>query len=147
MKGTMFMNQIRLAQVSDASELKRLNDLHNGEDCNSLESIEESLKDNPHELVCVAAGDDRLYGFCCGQICKSMCYPFFHAEITDLYVSDECRRQGVGKKLVEFMENELTERGVRHFHILTFKDNASAQALYCSCGFSVIPEMLLEKNV
>jgi len=141
------VSHIRIAQISDAPELKKLNDLFNGEGCNSLESIAESLKDNPQEIVCVADTGERLSGFCCSQVCKSMCYPFPYAEITELFVLDECRRKGIGRQLVEHMENELAKRGVRHFHILAVKENSSAQALYRSCGYVETSEMLLEKDV
>jgi len=140
------MNHIRIAQYADAQELQKLNDLFNGKNTNTLIAIQESLKTNTKEIVCVAADEDQLVGFCCGQICKSMCYPAFYAEITELFVLDEYRRQGIGKQLLKLMESELAKRGVCHFHILTFKDNDAAQSLYRSLGFIKTSEVLLEKS-
>jgi len=138
--------EIRQAHRSDAPGLLKLNDLFNGEGCNSLENIEESLETNTKECVCVATKGDTLVGFCCGQVLKSMCYPVIYAEITELFVIDEFRRQGVGGRLLGFMESWLREKGVQHFHILTFKDNAPAKALYRSCGYAETSEMLLDKG-
>ena len=64
------MIDICLAKSSDSPELKKLNDLFNGDGNNTIEAIEESLKGNGQELVCVAADGDKLVGFCCGQILK-----------------------------------------------------------------------------
>ena len=76
-----------------------------------------------------------------------MCYPIVYAEITELFVMQEYRRQGIGRQLMEFMANYLTQQGVSHFHVLTFKNNTVAQALYRSLGFADTSEILLDKNV
>ena len=137
---------IRQAQPSDASELHRLNELFNGKGCNSLENIKEKLSSNTSETVCVAGDGEKLIGFCCSQIFKSFCYPIDYAEITELFVLDECRRHGVGKRLLSFMETELKKHGVQHLHILTFNNNIAAKALYNLCGYADTSEMLLDKN-
>jgi len=51
---------IRLAQVSDAPELLKLNDLFNGEGCNSLSAIKKSLSSNEQEIVCIATAKGML---------------------------------------------------------------------------------------
>jgi len=138
---------VRTAQVSDSFELHKLNDLFNGEGCNSIGNIEESLRVNTQEIIFVAENGEKLVGFCCGHMLKSMCYPVSYAEITELFVMDEFRRQGIGKLLLCSMEAWLADRGARHFHILTSKNNTSAQALYKLCGYVVTSEVLLEKNL
>jgi len=139
------MINYRIAGINDAPELKRLNDLFNGEDCNTLEDIAESLKHNEREIACVAANGSNLVGFCCGQFFRSMCYPINCAEITELFVMDGYRRQGIGKSLLQFTEDILIKRGVRHFHILTGDKNTAAQALYRSRGYADTSEILLDK--
>ena len=137
---------IRLAYCSDAAELKELNDLFNGEGNNTVEAIKESLSGNEQEIVYVAAEGSILVGFCCGQIMKSMCYSYKYGEITELYVLEGYRRQGVGRKLLGATENELCRRGVKHFHVLTGDKNIVAQTLYMSCGYVITSEILLDKN-
>jgi len=141
------MIDIRLADSADAPELKKLNDLFNGDGNNTAEAIEESLAKNGQEVVCVAVDGDRLVGFCCGQILKSMCYSYLFAEITELYVIAECRRQGIGRQLLRLTENELSKCGANHFHILTGSDNFIAQALYHACGYGDTSEILLDKSL
>ena len=127
------MVEIRLAQVSDAPELKKLNDIFNGNDNNSVEGIAKSLETNDMEIVCVVADGDKLIGFCCGQIQKSMCYSYDYAVITEFFIDEEYRRQGIGKRLLLATECEFNQRGVTHFHVSTGGDNMAALALYHSC--------------
>ena len=141
------MIEVRPANATDAPELKRLNDLFNGAGSNTLELVEESLKRNEHEIVLVAADGNMLVGFCCGQIFVSMCYPSKYCEITELFVQEEYRRRGIGRRLLQSMENELRERGATHFHVLTFQGNTSAQALYHSHGYNTTSEILLDKDL
>jgi len=140
------MSLIRLAELSDAIELQRLNDLFNGENCNSLEGIARSLANNKHELVCVADNGEILIGFCCAQIGKSMCYPMTFAEITELFVQEQYRSQGYGRQLLQFMELQLDQLDVRHYHILTNMSNHIAKELYRSSGYVETDEILLDKN-
>jgi ribosomal protein S18 acetylase RimI-like enzyme len=85
--------------------------------------------------------------FCCGQILKSMCYSYKFAEITELYVMDEYRRQGIGRLLLDATEKELYKRGVKDLHVLTGDKNFIAQTLYRSCGYGDTSEILLDKNM
>ena len=141
------MIDYRTAHLSDAPELKELNDLLNGEGCNKLEAIEASLQRNEQEIVCVAVNGHKLVGFCCSQLLKSMCYPYNYAEITELYIINEYRRKGIGKHLLQYCENLLIKRDVRHFHVLTGSKNAVAQTLYRSNGYNDTSEILFDKNI
>jgi len=136
----------RLAKISDTLELRKLNDSFNGEGCNTLKAIEESLKYNKQEIVYVAAAENMLVGYCCGQILKSMCYSYNYGEITELYVREEYRQQGIGRQLMMRIESEFRRHGVNHLHLLTDRNNSIAQALYRSCGFNDTSEILFEKN-
>ena len=133
------MIQVRLAQVSDALELKALNDLFNGEDSAAIGTIEKALKENTQEIVCVAVktneNESKLVGFCCGQIIKSMCYTILYGDITEFFVIEEYRYQDTGKHLIKQMEIEFDRRGVNHLHHFTGKNNSSIQELYRSLGY------------
>jgi len=139
------MIQVRLAQFADAPELKRLNDLFNGEDSNTVESIEKSLEENSREIVCVAAEIDgntnKLVGFCCGQIMKSMCYSILYGDITEFFVMEEYRRHDIGKRLIDLIEIEFDKHGVNHLHHLTGKDNSATRELYRSLGYADTSEI------
>jgi ribosomal protein S18 acetylase RimI-like enzyme len=136
----------RLAKGSDAEELCRLNDCFNGTGCNAIDSIRQSIIDNEREIVFVADSGEGLIGFCCGQEFKSMCYSSEYAEITELYVMEAFRREGVGRQLLIATENELRKRGVKHFRILTGNDNKAAHSLYSSHDYNLTSEILFEKD-
>ena len=144
-EGIIITIEIRLAECSDAPELKKLNDLFNGENNNTVDAIEKSLFKNDAEIVCVAACGDELAGFCCGQFQASMCYSYEYAVITEFFIREKYRRQGVGRRLLKFTEAEFIKRGVKHFHLSTGGDNAAALALYRSSGYDVT-SVMLEKD-
>ena len=140
------MIKYRLARSSDAPELHRLNELFNGEGCNTLGAIEESLKSNEQEIVCVASDGKKLAGFCCGQIFKSICYSVSYAEITEIFILAEYRRQGIGRQLMMFMESEFKKSGIDNFQVFTGKSNTAAQAFYRSMGYSRTTEILFRRR-
>jgi ribosomal protein S18 acetylase RimI-like enzyme len=137
----------RLAQASDALELQRLNDLFNGEGCNEAETIRLFLESNNQEIVCVAVDKDKIAGFCCGQVFKSMCYSDYQGEITELYVLEVYRRQGIARELTKFMEAELIKKGVKNIRVLTGGENIDAQNFYKFCGYDETDEIMLEKSI
>jgi len=141
------MIDIRLATIKDAAELARLNDLFNGEGSNTERAIEESLRSNENEIVCVAADGNSLVGHCCGQITRSMTRAYKSGDITDLYVGEEYRGHGVGRRLIACVENEFQKRGVSHLHISTGRENLAAQTLYRSCGYEDTSEYILDKDL
>lgn len=141
------MMHIRLAHVSDASELQKLNDLFNGEGCNTMEAIAESMRRNEQELVVVADEGTRLVGFCCGQILNSMCYDVPSGEITEFFVLETYRRQGIASELISFIETEFKKRGISHFQLLTGNSNKTAQAFYKSQGYTESTELLFCKHL
>ena len=133
------MIQVRVAHLTDAPELKRLNDLFNGENSNSVEAIEKSLAENKQEIVCVAVETDestsKLIGFCCGQIVRSMCYSILYGDITEFFVPEDYRHHDVKKQLIKSIESEFSKHGVRHLHHIIGTDNLASQALYRSLGY------------
>jgi ribosomal protein S18 acetylase RimI-like enzyme len=136
----------RLAVPSDAPELLKLNDLFNGEGCNSLTGIEASLKDNSQEIVCVAADGETLIGFCCGQIIMSMCYDANYGEITELFVVESHRRQGVASGLMSFIESEFLNHGINYFQLFTGGENKTGQAFYREQGYKATTEIMFRKR-
>ena len=133
------MIQTRLAQLSDAPELKKLNDLVNGEGSNTVEAIKKSLEVNNQEIICVAVeisdNANKLIGFCTGQIIKSMCYSIFYGDIIEFFITEEYRSNDIGKRLVNQMETEFDKRGINHLHHFTGKENSTVQELFHSLGY------------
>jgi ribosomal protein S18 acetylase RimI-like enzyme len=140
------MISIRLAKSTDAPELARINDLFNGEGSNTACAIEESLKQNQEEIVCVAVEGSELVGYCCGKKVITMRYHYESGDVTALFVMEEYRRQGIGRRLLAYIESEFHKHGVSHLHICTGIENTIAQTLYRSCGYEDTSEIILDKG-
>ena len=140
------MIDIRLAEISDVFELLRLASLYTDGNCNTIDGIEASLKSNTQEIVCVAADVDKLVGFCCGQIQVSMCNEYDYAVITECYISDDYRQQGIGKRLITAIEAEFINRDITLFQVATVNANTAALALCRSCGYKE-NSIMLEKRL
>jgi diamine N-acetyltransferase len=66
-------------------------------------------------------------------------------EIFWLHITRRCRRQGLGKKLVEHLIAEL-EPQIYTLHVVTFQTNAKAMAFYKSLGFKVFQHEVDDHN-
>lgn len=141
------MNVIyRLANIGDAEELKRLNDAFNGEGSNTLEGIREGLARDDAETVFVAEWNNKLVGFCCGQMLKSICYNVFYTEITELYVDQPFQKQGIGRNLMHYAEEWYRKRNIHDFQLFTGNDNVNAQKFYEQIGYRRNEDILYRKR-
>ncbi len=59
--------------------------------------------------------------------------------ISQLWLADSVRRQGIGKRLVRAAEAEARQRGCRHAHVDTF--SFQARPFYERLGYSVFGEL------
>jgi len=58
-----------------------------------------------------------------------------HGAIHDVFVAEQARRSGTGRKLVEGMIVELQRRGAPRIVLSTMIGNEPAQRLFAACGF------------
>ena len=137
---------IRKAVKADAPALLVLNEAFNGSGSASLQRIEDCLANNKQEEVFVAQHNGRLIGFCCVQVFKSFCYDVDYAEITELYVDADFRRQGVGGMLLNRAQQYFRANGINNFQLFTGGENTSAQAFYEKLGFSKTDELMYRKR-
>ena len=138
---------IRLAKPSDAEALYNLNLLFNGEGVSEEDDIRVFLEmEDQQEIVCVAEEEGKLLGFCCGQIYSSFCYKKPSGEITEFFVEESSRGQGVGKKLLAFMDDEFERYGVSSVRVLTGSDNFGAQKIYQGYGYELDDDVMLLKE-
>ncbi|HEX3076424.1 MAG TPA: GNAT family N-acetyltransferase [Lachnospiraceae bacterium] len=136
----------RVANINDAEELKRLNDAFNGEGCNTVENIREGLAREDAETVFIAEGSNKLLGFCCGQMLKSVCYSVFYVEITEIYIDDLYQKQGIGKGLLNYVEDWYRQYDIHNFQLFTGNDNESAQKFYENVGYRRNDDILYRKR-
>jgi len=126
---------IRLATVADAAALTRLNSLFNGSS-DPAEVMAQRLADPRQvEIALVAESAGQVIGFAGLRRIPSLFYVQTFAELTELFVEEPYRRQGIGQALIAVAEQLAIQSGARELLVLTGKDNEEAQALYRSQGY------------
>jgi ribosomal protein S18 acetylase RimI-like enzyme len=136
---------IKIVDENDIENLYELNKLFENE--NSKEEMEIFLKNNKHEIICIAYLDSIAVGYCTGLITKSVCYKSSRLDIETLFVKEDYRKKGTGKALMEFIENEAKSKNIFHFHINTDNNNEISKLLYEKMGYKNTGEILLDKTV
>jgi len=136
---------IRAATVGDADALFELNCLF--ENDATADVIRASLRKNEREIVVIAYMGDEAAGFCTGLITKSMSYRECRMDVESLFVKEHFRKRGIGKALLDFLEQSANSLGIRHFHINVAENNGAAYAMYAKSGYQPSGEVLLEKDI
>src|SRR5437867_11494398 len=86
------------------------------------------------ETLVVAEADGQILGFASLRLVPSLdSTPY--AELSDLFVAGPYRRQGVGRRLLEFVERRARERGADRLVLTTGLKNVDAQGFYRASGF------------
>ncbi|MCX6044671.1 MAG: GNAT family N-acetyltransferase [Chloroflexi bacterium] len=98
---------------------------------NHLDPVDELTKDHVHF---VGAFDDKTV-FGCGAV-KIM--PGGYGEIKRMYVAPAARWRGVGKQLIQTLEQFLMDAQVFTARLETGIYQQEALALYAKCGYQVI---------
>lgn len=144
------VNMIRLANSNDAAELYRLNSEFNDPEEADIEYIEDMLESNSQEFVVVSENLEKhiLNGYICVQLKRSMAHSCIMPEMTEVFVQEEYRRQGIAKEMIAFAELYIKScYPVKKLELLTRKDNFIGQALYRNSGFSEDIEMHMSKKL
>lgn len=138
--------KIYKAAVSDADALLILNEEFNGAGCTTVERIKAMLTQSKAETVFIAKCDEKAVGFCCTQLFESMCYNVNYVEITELFVEEAYRNNGVGAKLTGFAEEYFTGGNVEAFQLFTGNENLDAQRFYEKQGYKKTDEIMYRKR-
>lgn len=138
---------VRKATASDAAQLFGLNEIFNGSGTTTMERLTDSLKNNAQEIVFVAFVEDKMAGFICGQVFKSMCYDTYYGEISELFVKEEYRRLKIASKLMESIEEEFRKNQIFSFQLFTGAENKTAQQFYETRGYIKSEEWMYRKRV
>jgi ribosomal protein S18 acetylase RimI-like enzyme len=136
---------IRWATVDDATMLVKLNDEFNGIGMTE-KAVQESLK-GTNELVALAIVEQRIVGFACAQYFRSFCYQDLYGEITELYINEVARGRGLATKLIDFLEEELRNRGVRQIKVITGCKNEVAIKTYERSQYIQDDDIILHKKL
>jgi len=138
--------EIHKATASDADALFILNEEFNGAGCTTLERIKEMLTQNNSETVFIAKHNEKAVGFCCTQLFESMCYNADYVEITELFVDEDYRRNGIAAQLMRFVEQHFENSNVKAFQLFTGGCNQGAQCFYEKQGYCKTTEIMYRKR-
>lgn len=103
--------------------------------CFSLPWSEKSIAselENPLSLWLVALAGEKVAGYVGSQAVLD------EADLMNLAVAPEFRRQGIATKLLESLEGRLFASGVRSLSLEVRASNEGAKALYEGLGFAQI---------
>ena len=127
--------QVHRASRADAYDLAKLNQAFNEIDT-PVSWIEDALSSpRTPEIVLVARSRNQAVGFACLRIAYSFCYDKPQGEISELFVVESHRRQGIAKRLVEQLLKEAKAFGVFEIIVLTGGQNETGQAFYQALDF------------
>jgi amino-acid N-acetyltransferase len=130
--------EIRAAREGDYKELMKLYDEFVEEDRYSggnEDSFSEVLV-STENFIYVAEDKGKLVGFVTFSTRWVVRYPTLIAEMDELYVKSEYRRQGLGSKLVEAILKKAAELGCSRMFIDTHIKHEAAQKLSQKMGFT-----------
>lgn len=80
--------------------------------------------------VLIASEGVKVIGMCTAQIIVSTAAGGLKAQVEDVVVDKDYRRQGIGTKLLNAMEQEMKQKGVVRLALAVDKNNECATAFY-----------------
>jgi len=100
--------------------------------------IRNAMKSGSRSVFFVAYEEDETAaGFAYGNVCSGMENGGDYLWLNELYVSPECRNQGLGSDLLSFVQAWAKANGCVYVAMVTHPTNERAQDLYRSNGFEL----------
>lgn len=153
--------EIRAATISDLEKIQSMNqllfekedkefDYHLNMDWTSSKDAVDYYKKRLSGDGCafVIEIDGSIIGYVLGGLCKFESYRTVEkvAELENMFVYEEYRRQGVGKKLYDAFLAWAKEQKVNMLRVQATSQNKAAINFYRKCGFKDYT-LILEKEV
>jgi len=94
--------------------------------------FENAIKES---FVIVAEIDDKVVGYLLGEESDIPYYNFKIAELCNMCIDSNYRKQGIGNALYNEFERAFREQGVTHFMVTASFKNENAKSFYKKMGF------------
>ncbi len=88
---------------------------------------------------------EKIIGYLVVTFGFSLEYRGRDAFIDELYIQEQYRRQGIGKKALQLAEKICRESGIQAVHLEVERENTRARSLYGKVGFTNSDRYLLTK--
>ena len=128
-----------LLQIADLHHRGRPDIFKAGSKKYGKEEFEAILKDETRSVFVAADKDDNILGYCFCMISHAD-HPVFNdyssLYIDDFCVDENCRGQGIGKKIFAEVMEYAKSTGVYNIDLNVWEFNESAIKFYESCGFT-----------
>ncbi|MFI9082317.1 GNAT family N-acetyltransferase [Streptomyces sioyaensis] len=133
---------IRPAIAEDARDIARL--LERANDLRATaEHIATHIREHAQfEAPFVAESKGWICGIVCLRLLPNLCDERPYAELTELLVHPEYRRQGIGRSLIERVEAEATAQGADELVFMTAWRNTDAHSFYHALGYRLYTIMM-----
>ena len=100
--------------------------------------IRNSMKAESRSVFFIAYEEDVIaIGFAYGNICCGLETKGDYFWLNELYVSKDCRNQGLGSELLEYAQTWSKQQGCVYIALVTHPNNPEAQAFYQSQGMEL----------
>jgi ribosomal protein S18 acetylase RimI-like enzyme len=130
---------VRPANPRDAALLRPLFESFYGDylEARTVEAVRRNMKAAASvDTVLLATLGGRPAGFASLRLIPQLEAGTPHAELSDIYVADACRRRGVGAALVRFAEELAREKGSSRVVLTAGLNNDDARAFYRALGYN-----------
>lgn len=126
---------VRPAVPEDAAAIHRLNVAFNDARATPAYIAASITARAEFERLFVAEVDGQVVGLAGLRLLPCALDPEPYAELTELYVDAHVRRRGVGRALIQAVEQAARSGGARKLVLLTAWRNAGAHQLYHAAGY------------
>ena len=151
------MSEVKV-EIAEEKDLEKLGEMHylsgklHRESCGmaarvcsseEMLAVVKSIFNNPKSVLFKAVCDDRICGclflwvFEC-EDAQAWSKTLEIGHISEIFVYEEYRRQGIAKKMIEAAEKYLKNRGVYALDLEVYHFNKAAQDFYVNQGFGPI---------
>jgi GNAT superfamily N-acetyltransferase len=97
--------------------------------------FDQFVRASPYGRAWLITEADQPVGYVVLTVSFSFEYRGCDAFIDELYIAEECRRRGIGRRAMEFVETVAHELGVNAMHLEVSPANAEALELYRRRGY------------
>lgn len=141
----------KIADISDTEILVELIrefcevDGHRFDECARRKALEKSLNDDTLVRVWLIQHGGEAKGYIFLALSYSLEYGGRYALIDELYIRESDRRQGIGKKSIEYIEKFCRTLEIQTVHLEVKQKNIAAQSFYRQMGFKDQERYLMTK--
>lgn len=122
-----FNTVLELFKSLDEKHIAKLSDFKKSISSKRYADILDRCTENENYVLTVAEQFDKIIGFGIGRILSIKNHSFLKdqkiGEMLYMLVSEKHKRKGVGKKLLDFLESDLTIKGVDIFEMRVYNFN------------------------